>query len=373
MEYIAQSVDVFLTDYGSSSDQDVLNMGFTFSFPVEQTAIAKGTLIKWTKGFNCPDAPGKDVVELLQTALDRKHIKVKVNALVNDTVGALLAHSYHSGGAFIGAIYGTGTNGAYVANVEEVKKLHFGEKGSGAHANRPKKMLINTEWGGFDDDAQSRPSGTGLTVTPWDNYVDRTSIRPRHHAFEKMISGMYLGEVARAIMVSLIDRLLLFSGWSSPAMDTQYGFDTALISAIQGDKAEASDAASATRKALVGTMGIKQEHVSDVDVETVRTVCDLVALRAARLSAVPIAATIQHTKQAEEVGPQGDIKVGVDGSVVEYLPGFQDRMKAALVEMLGEKTGEKVVFGLAKDGSGVGAALCALQAVKQEREGHVIV
>ena len=27
-------------------------LGFTFSFPVEQTAINGGTLIKWTKGFN---------------------------------------------------------------------------------------------------------------------------------------------------------------------------------------------------------------------------------------------------------------------------------------------------------------------------------
>jgi hypothetical protein len=26
-------------------------LGFTFSFPVKQTSIASGTLIKWTKGF----------------------------------------------------------------------------------------------------------------------------------------------------------------------------------------------------------------------------------------------------------------------------------------------------------------------------------
>lgn len=27
-------------------------LGFTFSFPVKQTSVASGTLIKWTKGFN---------------------------------------------------------------------------------------------------------------------------------------------------------------------------------------------------------------------------------------------------------------------------------------------------------------------------------
>lgn len=30
-------------------------LGFTFSFPVRQTSISSGTLIKWTKGFNIED------------------------------------------------------------------------------------------------------------------------------------------------------------------------------------------------------------------------------------------------------------------------------------------------------------------------------
>lgn len=29
-------------------------MGFTFSFPVQQTSINVGTLVRWTKGFTCP-------------------------------------------------------------------------------------------------------------------------------------------------------------------------------------------------------------------------------------------------------------------------------------------------------------------------------
>lgn len=31
-------------------------LGFTFSFPVRQTSIASGTLIKWTKAFSIDDA-----------------------------------------------------------------------------------------------------------------------------------------------------------------------------------------------------------------------------------------------------------------------------------------------------------------------------
>lgn len=365
MDHIAASVEAFLQHHGGSSSMDALSMGFTFSFPVEQTAIDAGTLIKWTKGFNCPDALGKDVIQLLQAALDRKQMKVKVTALVNDTVGALLAHAYQSGGAFIGAIYGTGTNGAYVANLDEVKKLKLRQEGP--DQRKPEKMLINTEWGGYDDDAQSREAG--LPITSFDNYVDRTSIRPRNHCFEKMISGMYLGEVARAVMISLIDELLLFGGRSSFKMNEQYGFDTANISAILGSSDDKT-----TRCVLIDEMGMDERFVSEQDVKTVQQVCKFVAVRAARLSAIPIAATILHTDEASRLkSPDDKIHVGVDGSVVEFLPGFQDEMKKALTEVLGDGVADKVLFGLAKDGSGVGAALCALQADKQTKEGSHVV
>lgn len=35
-------------------------LGFTFSFPVKQTSISSGTVIKWTKGFSIDDAVKSD-------------------------------------------------------------------------------------------------------------------------------------------------------------------------------------------------------------------------------------------------------------------------------------------------------------------------
>ena len=46
-----------------------LPLGFTFSFPTEQSALNGGTLIQWTKGFNAANCVGRDVVAMLQTAL----------------------------------------------------------------------------------------------------------------------------------------------------------------------------------------------------------------------------------------------------------------------------------------------------------------
>ena len=35
-------------------------LGFTFSFPLQQEGLAIGRLVKWTKGFNCEGVEGED-------------------------------------------------------------------------------------------------------------------------------------------------------------------------------------------------------------------------------------------------------------------------------------------------------------------------
>ena len=42
-----------------------LPLGFTFSFPVKQSSLISGDLIRWTKDFTASGAEGRDVVEML--------------------------------------------------------------------------------------------------------------------------------------------------------------------------------------------------------------------------------------------------------------------------------------------------------------------
>lgn len=161
-------------------------------------------------------------------------------------------------------------------------------------------------------------------------------------------------------------------------MNSQYGFDTAYVSAVEGDTKEASDPTNETRKVLVSTMGLRDQYISERDIQTVRKVCKIVSTRAARLSATAIATTLIHTgnvqsknspkgteKEAQEARDENEkangkevedegVEVGVDGSVVEFLPFFQERMREALRDMVGEEAEKRTRFGLAKDGSGVG-------------------
>lgn len=53
-DFLASSLQKFIEKEGkeSSSSQDVKReLAFTFSFPVKQTSLSSGVLIKWTKGF----------------------------------------------------------------------------------------------------------------------------------------------------------------------------------------------------------------------------------------------------------------------------------------------------------------------------------
>uniref|UniRef100_A0A453A7E8 Phosphotransferase n=2 Tax=Aegilops tauschii subsp. strangulata TaxID=200361 RepID=A0A453A7E8_AEGTS len=137
-------------------------IGFTFSFPVKQTSIDSGILIKWTKGFAVSGTAGKDVVACLNAAMERQGLDMSVSALVNDTVGALAGAHYWDEDVMVAVILGTGTNACYIERTESIPKLQHLGLGTG-------NTIINTEWGAFSD---------GLPLTEFDKDMDAESINP---------------------------------------------------------------------------------------------------------------------------------------------------------------------------------------------------
>jgi hexokinase len=77
-DFIAEKVAEFILKHSKNEGNNNLTFGFTFSFPVNQTGIASGTLIQWTKGFSTSGVEGKDVVSLLDAAFQRKNVHAKV-------------------------------------------------------------------------------------------------------------------------------------------------------------------------------------------------------------------------------------------------------------------------------------------------------
>jgi hexokinase len=121
----------------------------------------------------------------------------------------------------IGCIFGTGCNAAYMEDVASIPKL--------AHMNLPpdSQMAINCEWGAFDNEHQVLPR------TKFDKIVDRDSPRPGQQAFEKLIAGLYLGEIFRLALVDLYDNKHIFEGQDISRLRKAYTLDSSFLSAIE--------------------------------------------------------------------------------------------------------------------------------------------
>ncbi|ORX50587.1 hypothetical protein DM01DRAFT_1337744 [Hesseltinella vesiculosa] len=348
-DYIADCIDTFLAQQNLDNVTEELPLGFTFSFPVLQSKINRGVLLQWTKGFSCSGAVGKDPVLLLQDALLRKHVPVKVTALVNDTVGTLLSNAYQKPATLAGLILGTGSNGAYIENMSKIGKWKDGKTTSD-------EMIINMEFGAFDNER------TVLPLTRFDNKLDRKSINPHKQIFEKLISGMYLGDIVRNVVTDMMDRNLLFNDTQqhTEIISAHYAFETAFMSSIEAD---GTVDLGVTREVLDTNLNLV--NVKDEELRIIKRLVELVGTRAARLAAMSIAAIVEHT-QVEEQG----VDIGIDGSLYEFYPSFEERMYEALEVLLPQfkDVRRSIRLGLARDGSGVGAALTACVADRMMRQ-----
>ena len=385
--FLAKQIEIFLRTHHEdhfeahrrrASLQNFFDLGFTFSFPVNQMGINKGKLIRWTKGFDIDEAIGQDVCALLQKEVDALNLPVRVAALVNDTVGTLMARSYTSPGktgTLIGAIFGTGTNGAYVEKLEKVKKMKEIDEiegSGGGYDSSTGLMIVNTEWGSFDNQLSVLPN------TPYDKALDAESVNPGIQMFEKRVSGMFLGEILRRSILSLYQHpdqgVALFKDESSATNDTastttindnspiytQWGIDTSFLSIVEEDQ---SDHLRVTKQTLERELGINAPSTEDC--VAVKMLVHAIGKRAARLSAVALGAVVISTNKLNE---DEIVDIGVDGSLVEYYPGFEDYIREAFREIpeIGEEGEKRIRIGLAKDGSGLGAALIALVAHKAD-------
>uniref|UniRef100_A0A452RL23 Phosphotransferase n=1 Tax=Ursus americanus TaxID=9643 RepID=A0A452RL23_URSAM len=328
-DHIVQCIADFLDYMGLKGAQ--LPLGFTFSFPCRQTSIDKGTLIEWTKGFKATDCEGEDMVDMLREAIKRRNeFDLDIVAVVNDTVGTMMTCGHEDPNCEIGLIAGTGSNMCYM---EEMRNIELVEGDEG-------KMCINTEWGGFGD------NGCIDDIrTQYDKKVDEGSLNPGKQRYEKMTSGMYLGEIVRQILIDLTKQGLLFRGQISERLRTRGIFETKFLSQIESD-----------RLALLQVRRILQQLGLDSTCEdsiVVKEVCGAVSRRAAQLCGAGLAAVVE--KRREDQGLEYlKITVGVDGTLYKLHPHFSRILQETVKELAPRCD---VTLMLSEDGSGKGAAL----------------
>lgn len=166
------------------------DIGFCFSYQVAMDKDVDGEVVMFSKEINAPEVIGTRVGRETLLACKCYGDEERNIVILNDTVATLLggmATSNKKYSAYLGYIYGTGTNVCYIedaANITKVSDLPSG------------KMLVNTECGNFD----------GFVQGAFDRECIAATAVPNRQQFEKMTSGKYLSNIiARAYTQASID------------------------------------------------------------------------------------------------------------------------------------------------------------------------
>ncbi|KNA14451.1 hypothetical protein SOVF_107500 [Spinacia oleracea] len=343
-DYIASELAKFVTQEGEEFQLPFgreRELGFTFSFPVMQTSIDSGTLITWAKGFCIDDTVGKDVAEELAKALKKQGVDMHVTALVNDTVGTLAGGRFSNKDVIAAVILGTGTNAAYVERAEAIPKWHGPLPKSG-------EMVINTEWGNFQT--------SNLPLTEYDKALDCDSPNSGEQIYEKMISGMYLGDIVRRVLYRMAEEASFFGGTIPPKLGIPFILRTPDMSAMHHDtSADLSVIGSKIKDILeIPTLSLKKRKV-------IHDLCRIVATRGARLAAAGILGILKMVGRDTLLSCNEKQKsvVAMDGGLYEHYTEFRECLEETLKELVGDKVWEHISIEHANDGSGIGASLLA--------------
>ncbi|KAL8245146.1 hypothetical protein R6Q59_011404 [Mikania micrantha] len=352
-DFIALSMKEFVDQKENNSQLSQIrgkDIGFTFSFPVKQTSVSSGTLIKWTKGFAIDDMVEEDVVECLQNALSGRGLDMNVAALVNESVGTLSVGHFYDEDTVAAVVIGTDTNACYLERADAIIKCQGLLTTSGG-------MVINMEWGNF--------WSSHLPRTSYDIDLDAESQNPNDQGFEKMISGMYLGDIVRRVIckMSLVTDVF---GPCTSKMLTQFVLSTPLMAAMHEDE---SPDLSEVAKILEETLDI---HDVPLKVrKLIVKVCDVVTRRAARLAASGIVGILKKIGRdgtggitsgrirSVESGKMRRTVVAIEGELYTNYTMFREYLNKAVAEILGEEIAPYVILKVTEDGSGIGAALLA--------------
>jgi hexokinase len=305
-------------------------LAFIYSYPARLERIDRAVALASTKGWRLEGLVGQDVAALLGAALLRAGLaRIALAAVANDTVAALMLHSYRARGrdaaarpADVGLIVGTGTNLA----------ADLGPAG-----------IRNLESGNFD--------GVGTVETAYDVALDREVDEPPPGAqrFEKMVSGHYLGEILRRAMEDM--------GKRTEPLATPFTLDSAHLSRIAADGTAGLDDVDALLRAL-GTSSTVEER------RGVRALGAAIARRAARLVGTALVGTLRFLDA--ELAERRTI--AVDGSLWGGYPGFEALVRETFVELLGGERASRIETAYVKDSTSAGAAVIAAVAATQRSE-----
>ncbi|KAL0377958.1 UNVERIFIED_CONTAM: putative hexokinase-like 2 protein [Sesamum radiatum] len=278
---------------------------------------------------------GKELAAEINQALEKHGVDMRVFAVVNDTVGYLAGGRYYSDESVTAVNLSMGTDIAYV-------ELSKQTPNSPKESSRSAEMVVNVQWGNF--------TSLNLPLTEYDTYLDAESKDPGSRVFEKLISGMFLGEIVRRVLLKMAQEAALFGDSLPPKLTTPYLLMSPDVAAMHQDVSEDYQ-----------VVGEKLKEIFDINNSTpmareiVSEVCDIVAERGARLVGAGIVGVVKKT------GRMANRKsvITIEGGLYEHYRIFRNYLHSCVWEMLGSELSENVIIEYSHGGSGAGSVFLA--------------
>lgn len=277
-----------------------------------------------------------------------EHLPIDIVALVNDTTGTLIASAYRDPEIKIGSIISTGCNAAYMEQFGRIAKIE------GCSLPDDALIAINTECGAFGTKRHLLPR------TVYDEALDKQSQHPGSQLYEKMVAGLYLGELLRLALIELHKQHDLFVDQDMTLLQQAHIIDSPFLTTAEEDM---SSSLEEIRQLFMDRLGIEP---NPCELKVIRYLVEMIGTRAARLYACGIAALCKK-RNIERC------HVGVDGAVFNRYSAFRSRAAQALREILNwpHDSEDLITFREAEDGSGIGAALIAALAIERGGSGKL--
>ncbi|XP_022773908.1 probable hexokinase-like 2 protein [Durio zibethinus] len=336
-DYIAAELAKFILAHPANNDETAANdrkLGFTLSYAADQATTTSGSAIKW-KNFSADDTRGKKLITEINQALEKHGLNMRVYALVDDTVGILAGGRYYNKDSVAAITLGMGTNAAYVDTVQSAPRWHGSLPTKG-------EIVISMEWRNFNS--------CYLPITQYDASLDAESSKPGGGIFEKLISGMYLGEIVRRVLVKMAQDTALFGQSVPPKLLIPYLLRSPDMAAMHQDTSEDREVVHEKLKEIFGIT-----NSTPMAREIVAEVCDIVTERGARLAGAGIVAII---KKLGRIANRRSVII-IEGGLYEHYRIFRNYLHSSVWEMLGNELSDNIIVEHSHGGPGAGALFLA--------------
>ncbi|CAE6153620.1 unnamed protein product [Arabidopsis arenosa] len=346
-DFISLELVKFLAMNPGEEAEEVNNLGFTLTRSVEQIGSGSISAIHRKSLANDDDDKVlKDLVNDMNESLETHGLKIRMKtALVDNTIGELAGGKYYHKDTVAAVSLGMGTNAAYIEQAQEISRWK-------SAIAEPQEIVVSTEWGDF--------RSCHFPITEFDSSLDAESLNPGHRVFEKMVSGRYLGEIVRRVLLRMSEESTLFGDTLPPKLTIPYILWSPDMAAMHQDISEEREIVNKKLKEVFGIMD-STLAAREVVVE----VCDVVAERAARMAGAGIVGMIKKLGRLEK---KMSIVI-VEGGLYDHYRVFRNYLHSSVWEMLGDELSDHVVIEHSHGGSAAGALyLAACGGGQQESE-----